>query len=61
MFLTMIMLALLIRVAPQMNIFSVGLALRVAMGLLATLMFLPGILMLMGHVLGKAWSLLASL
>jgi flagellar biosynthetic protein FliR len=40
-FLTSVVLALLTRVAPQMNLFSIGFGLRVGIGLAATFLLLP--------------------
>ncbi len=42
-FLTSIVLALLARLAPQLNVFNLGFALRVGVGLIALLVLLPGI------------------
>ena len=42
-FLTTVLLALLTRAAPQMNLYSVGFPLRLGVGLAATLLLLPGL------------------
>ena len=55
-FLTAIMLALLARAAPQLNLLTIGFALRVGVGLVATLLFMPELGLAMGgifqHILG---------
>ena len=52
-FLTVIVLALMMKASPQMNLFSVGLSLRLGVGLLAALLFLPDICLLMIHVFSQ--------
>ena len=47
---TVVALAFLTKVSPQMNLFSVGLATRVAVGLLAGVAFLPDLCLLMRRV-----------
>lgn len=44
MFASSMLLALMARVAPQLNLMSVGFALRIGIGLLATMVFLPDLL-----------------
>jgi flagellar biosynthetic protein FliR len=44
MFATSVLLALMARVAPQLNLMSIGFALRVGIGLVATIVFLPDLL-----------------
>lgn len=44
MFASSMLLALMARVAPQLNLMSVGFALRVGIGLVATMVFLPDLL-----------------
>ena len=51
MFLTVVGLGLLMRAVPQVNIFSVGLALRAAVGMVALLFFLPAVLTVLARVL----------
>ena len=58
MFLTVVGLGLLMRAVPQVNIFSVGLALRAAVGLLALLFFLPAVLTVLARVLHETPTIL---
>jgi flagellar biosynthesis protein FliR len=51
-FLTTIVLALLARVVPQMNLFSFGFAIRMALGLLATFILLPEVISAIINVFG---------
>lgn len=44
MFMTIMGLAILMRAVPQMNIFSIGLALRLSVGITSMLVFLPSIM-----------------
>ena len=53
-FVTVIALALLMRAVPQMNIFSIGLALRLFVGITAMIVFLPTMLQLLVRVLRQA-------
>lgn len=52
MFVTSVLLALMARAAPQLNIMSVGFAFRIGVGLLAAIVFLPDMLMGMGGIFG---------
>lgn len=54
MLLLTVALTLLMRAAPQINLLSVGLALRVLVGLLVTLAFLPVIVQVMSTLLEQA-------
>lgn len=53
-FATIVVLALLMKASPQLNLFSVGLAVRVAVGLVATFVFLPDVCYLMQRLFVKA-------
>ena len=50
-FVTVVCLALLMRAVPQMNIFTVGLTLRLGIGLFSLILFLPVILRLLKHMM----------
>jgi flagellar biosynthetic protein FliR len=52
-FVTMIVLLFLARSAPQLNLFSVGLTVRLVVGLVACLVFLPDMWNAMQQILGK--------
>jgi len=60
-FLTSVVLALMARAAPQMNVFSMGFALRVFVGLGALLLLLPGIGAAMAGVCGRLGDLVQGL
>lgn len=57
-FLTIIFLIVLAKVSPQMNFFSVGLSLRLAVAFGALLLFFPDMLQVMGHALSETTGLL---
>ncbi len=57
-FLTTVVLALMARVAPQLNIFSVGFALRLGVGLAALLLLLPELGGALIHLFGQFRELL---
>jgi flagellar biosynthesis protein FliR len=48
-FLTVVVLALLNKASPQLNLFSIGLVIRLCAGILAMLVFLPDIVIAMQH------------
>ena len=50
MFLTTVLLAIMIRTSPQLNLFSVGIVLRIGIGLVALLVFFPDITSMVGVV-----------
>jgi len=52
-FLTVVALTLMMKVAPQLNLFSIGLTLRIGAGLLAVLFFLPDVCLLMQQVFNQ--------
>jgi flagellar biosynthetic protein FliR len=52
-FVTMMVLLFLARSAPQLNLFSVGLTVRLVVGLVACLVFLPEMWYAMQQILGK--------
>src|SRR5207248_9541096 len=53
-FLTTVILALMARAAPQMNIFSVGFALQIGVGLVGAFMLLPDLLTAIVTIFGRA-------
>jgi flagellar biosynthetic protein FliR len=53
-FLTTVVLALMTRAAPQMNIFSVGFALQIGIGLVGAFLLLPDLLAAMVSAFGRA-------
>lgn len=53
-FLTVIVLALMMRTAPQLNLFAIGLPLRLVVGFGAALFFLPEMFGLIRHVFSHA-------
>jgi flagellar biosynthetic protein FliR len=57
-FLTAVVLALMARVSPQLNIFSVGFALRVGAGLVGALFLMPDLLKAMVQIFGHCSELL---
>jgi flagellar biosynthetic protein FliR len=60
-FTTSVFLALMARAAPQLNILSVGFALRLAVGLVAVFLLLPDMTGSMIHVLERFSELLTGL
>jgi flagellar biosynthetic protein FliR len=60
-FITSVVLALMARAAPQLNILSVGFGLRLAVGLVAVLVLLPEIGLAMGGVVGRITDVLREL
>lgn len=52
-FAAIVVLALLTKASPQLNLFSVGLAMRVAVGLIGLLVFLPDVCFLMQRLFSK--------
>ncbi len=52
-FMTLITLALLMKASPQLNLFSVGLTLRVGVGMCAMLIFLPEMTLLTSRILSR--------
>lgn len=60
-FITVVVLALLMKVAPQMNLFTVGLTVRLIVGLAASLAFLPEMVWYLSHVFGHAEGLVERL
>jgi flagellar biosynthetic protein FliR len=52
-FITSIVLALMARTAPQLNLFSVGFALRLGVGLVAAVLFMPEIVTSFGGIVGR--------
>ena len=53
-FVTVFCLALLMRAVPQMNIFAIGITLRLAVGLFSFVVFLPVILRLVQRIMNQA-------
>ena len=53
-FITVISLGLLMRAVPQMNIFAIGITVRLAVGLISLVVFLPVILQLLERMLQQA-------
>ena len=49
-FVTLVVILITMRVAPQLNLFSYGLAVRIGAGLMATLIFLPEMCLLMNRM-----------
>jgi flagellar biosynthetic protein FliR len=60
-FLTSIVLALMAKVAPQLNIFSVGFALRALVGLTTLWLFAPNLIAGMIAVFGRVSAMLGKL
>lgn len=60
-FLSLITLSLLARSVPQLNVFSVGFAFRIAVGLVSLVIFSPATLGVMAHVLKHAEGMLVFL
>jgi flagellar biosynthetic protein FliR len=52
-FITSIILAFMARTAPQLNLFSVGFALRLGVGLIATVLFIPEFVTSFAGVVGR--------
>ncbi len=53
-FLNLVVLAVLMKVSPQLNLFSVGMTLRLAVGLVATTAFLPEVAAITAHAYSQA-------
>jgi flagellar biosynthetic protein FliR len=53
-FITIVALGLLMRSVPQMNVFAVGLSIRLGVGLFATVLFLPVMFEMISRVLRQA-------
>ncbi len=53
-FVTLVLLVVLMKVAPQFNLFSIGLTLRLALGLVATVVFFPEMMAMMVQILQRA-------
>jgi len=53
-FAAIVVLALLMKASPQLNLFSVGLAIRVAVGLIGMFVFLPDMCFMMQRLFAKA-------
>ncbi len=49
-FLTTVLLTIMIRTSPQLNLFSVGIVLRIGIGLVASFVFFPDILSMISVV-----------
>jgi flagellar biosynthetic protein FliR len=60
-FITVVSLGLLMRAVPQMNIFSIGLAIRLAVGTVAMVLFMPVMTQLLIRVLQHADRIVPSL
>ena len=60
-FATLFVLLLMGRAAPQFNLFSVGLTLRLGVGLVGSLVFLPELVAMMRHVGGQSINLVTQL
>jgi flagellar biosynthetic protein FliR len=60
-FITSVVLALMARVAPQLNVLSVGFGLRLAVGLVAAFVLMPEIGPAMGSVVGRVTDVLRGL
>ena len=60
-FLTLVVMGLLVRAVPHMNIFSMGVALRAGMGMLALLIFLPALLRTIVQLLSQSPVILRTL
>jgi flagellar biosynthetic protein FliR len=60
-FLSTVVLALMSRAAPQMNMFAVGFPVRLIVGLIALLILLPGIVAALAAIFGKSTELLQRL
>lgn len=60
-FITVVVLALLMKVAPQMNLFTVGLTVRLIVGLAASLAFLPEMVWYLSRVFRNAEGLVERL
>lgn len=61
MFVTVIVLALMTKASPQLNLFSVGLTLRLGVGFVATLIFLPEMCLMMQRIFGHVSGFLSGL
>lgn len=57
-FATTVALVVLARAAPQLNLFSVGLTVRLVVGLLAALLFLPDMWLMMQQLFGRVTDLM---
>jgi flagellar biosynthesis protein FliR len=57
-FLSLITLTLLARSVPQLNVFSVGFAFRIGVGLVSLVIFSPAVLTIMGNVIKQGEQLL---
>jgi len=57
-FVTSVLLALMARAAPQLNLLSVGFALRLGVGLVAAVVFMPELVAALGGVFGRVNELL---
>jgi len=53
-FAAIVVLALLVKASPQLNLFSVGLAIRVSVGLIGAFVFLPDVCFMMQRLFAKA-------
>lgn len=53
-FLNLVAMALLMKAVPQLNLFSVGLTLRLSVGFLATFLFLPEMIAMVAGAVGNA-------
>jgi len=53
-FAAIVVLALLMKASPQLNLFSIGLAVRVAVGMIGAFVFLPDVCFLMQRLFAKA-------
>jgi flagellar biosynthesis protein FliR len=60
-FLTTVMLALLTRAAPQLNLYTVGFPLRIIVGLVALLIFLPQLITGLGDMMAQFADMLAGM
>ena len=54
--LTTVLLAVLMKISPQLNLFSVGTSLRLAVGLTASLIFLPDLIVMMRNIFAHSFS-----
>ena len=60
-FLTTVILALLTRAAPQLNLYTVGFPLRIIIGMAALLIFLPQMIAGLGDMMGEFADMLAGM
>ncbi len=54
--LTTVLLAVLMKISPQLNLFSVGTSLRLAIGLAASFIFLPDVIAMMSNIFAHSYS-----